>query len=73
MQNYTRFWHLEGGSWIDVALRYDNLPIQAGDRYIELGNILVSLMISELQTTISHNLSSLCLSLQITLVCHDHG
>ena len=30
--NYTRFWHLEGGAWLDVALRYDFLPILKGDK-----------------------------------------
>ena len=30
--NYTRFWHLEGGDWIDVALRYDHLPILRDDK-----------------------------------------
>ena len=39
MENYTRFWHLEGGAWIDVALRYDSLPIKLADKYLILANL----------------------------------
>ena len=39
MENYTRFWHLEGGAWIDVALQYDSLPVKLADKYLILANL----------------------------------